>query len=123
MKIMESRIMDILEQLDNTYSAHVRAQANTTETNRVVKDMSERASAASDFLDALPIAAGQEGTHALYQEGTASLLSSIVYLKSFVKNGDTQFESKLKTEKMSARHDLTEAGKKLQLAKPTQQLN
>ena len=115
--------MDILEQLDSTYGAFVRGQANGVATNRLVKDMSERASAASDFLDALPVSAGQEGTHALYQEGTASLLSSISYLKSFVEKGDTQYETKLKTEKMSARHDLTEAGKKLRLAKPAPQVN
>ncbi len=122
MKIMESRIMDILEQLDNTYAAYVRAQATGVETNRLLKDMSERATAASDFLDALPVSAGLEGTHALYQEGTASLLSSIGYLKSFV-TGNAQFEAKLKTEKMFARHDLAEAGKKLRLAKPPAQPN
>ncbi len=121
MKIMESRVMDILEQLDNTYAAFARGQSSGVATNRLLKDMSERASAASDFLDALPVSAGQEGTHALYQEGTASLLSSISYLKSFVEKGDTQFETKLNTEKMSARHDLTEAGKRLRHAKPAAQ--
>jgi hypothetical protein len=120
MKIMESRIMDILEQLDNTYGAFARGQSGAVETNRILKDMSERTTAAADFLDGLPPASAQEQTHALYQEGTASVLSSIAYLKSFVK-GDSQFEAKLKTEKMFARHDLAEAGKRLRVARPATQ--
>lgn len=123
MKIMESRIVDILDQVDNSYAAFVRGQSGVVETNRVLKDMSERATAASDFLDGLPVAAGQEGTHAMYQEGTASVLSSIIYLKSYVPQRDTQFESKLKIDMMSARHDLTAAGKKLRAAKAATEVN
>lgn len=116
MRIMESRMVDILDQLDNTYTAYLKGQSGI-EANRIVKDMIERATAASDFLDALPAASGQEVCQALYMEGTASILSSLSYLKSFVEHGETQYELKLKIEKTSARHDLTDAGKRLKAAK------
>ena len=113
MKIMESRLTDILDQLDSTYASAARGSSDRNNTTRIIKDMAERAAAAADFLDSVPAAAGQDGTHALYQEGTASVVSCIAYLKMYVVGNDTRFEDKLKTERMSARHDLTSAGKRL----------
>jgi tetratricopeptide (TPR) repeat protein len=117
MKIMESRLTDILDQVDSVQVSFLKGTADGNACVRLAVDMNERAQAASDFLDALPAAAGQDGVHALYQEGAASVLASISYLKSLAKSHDQQYDTKLRSEKTSARHDITEAGKRLQSAK------
>ena len=116
MKIIQSRLIDILDQMDNTYNAVGRS--STIETNRIIADMMERANAAAEFIDKLPPAASQEGTQALYEEGATCVLSSLSYLKSYVLQQDPQVDLKLKTQRMSARHDITAAGAKIAVIKP-----
>ncbi len=111
MKIMQSRLVDICDQLDNTYNAV--GKSSSVQTNRLIADMMERATAGADFIDAVPAAVGQEGTQALFSEGAACILSSLSYLKSFVNQPDPQIELKLRAERTSARHDLTAAAQKI----------
>lgn len=111
MKIMQSRLVDICDQLDNTYNAV--GKSSSVQTNRLIADMMERATAGADFIDAVPAAVGQEGTQALFSEGAACILSSLSYLKSFINQPDPQIELKLRAERTSARHDLTAAAQKI----------
>ncbi len=117
MRIVESRLVDVMDQLDAVYVAYLKGNTNANASVRLIVDMTERTTGISDFLDALPAAAGQDAVHALYQEGSASILSSLTFLKSYIKGGDAQFDQKLKNEKISARHDIADAGKRLLAAK------
>lgn len=116
--ILQSRLLDLVDQMDAVYTAYHPGTSNKEQTLRQISDLKERASAAADYLDALPTATGQEGTQALYQEGAVSVITTLGYFKSFVEQQDAHFEDKMNSEKLNARHDLNTAGQRLQASLP-----
>lgn len=120
MHLMETRMRDILDQSQNTYRAVVSGKTtDKNELKRLGTDMKDRASAAADYLDKLPPAAGQDATHARYQQAAALLTQTISLFRDFAATGDTLTEEKLKSTQLDTLRTLNAAGKRLNAARST----
>jgi tetratricopeptide (TPR) repeat protein len=112
MTLMESRLRDMLDELQTNYQAKIQVKRTDTELLRIAADLKERAEAAADYLENLPAAAGQDATHGHYQLGAALLIEAIGHFRSYVnKGGDA--EDKMKGALVNARRELTIANKRL----------
>ena len=83
MLLVESRMKEMLDQANETFNGVGKRAPG--ELQRVATDLNERAESASDFLDKLPPAAGQETTHAHYAQGAALLVQAMGYLRKYVR--------------------------------------
>lgn len=115
MKLMESRLRDLLDELTNAANAASSGKRSANDSQRVANDMKDRAEAAADYLDKLPPAAGHDVTHAHYQQGAALLLQALSLFRDELKltSPDSQLEGKRKSVQMDALREIDAAGKRL----------
>ncbi len=111
MLLLETRLKDMLDQVNET-SMGVGKRANA-DLMQHATDLKERAEAASDFLDKLPPAAGQDVTHAHYGQGAALLVQSIGYLRKFIPSNEAQIGNSLRATRIDALTELTNAHDRL----------
>jgi len=100
MLLMESRLKDTLDQVNETYLGAGNHPQN--ELQRLAADLNLNAEAASDFIDKLQPAVGQDTTHAHYAQGAAFLVSAVGYLRKFIKTYDPQIGSALRGTRLDA---------------------
>ena len=115
MLLLESRMKDMLDQVNETLIG-VGKRANA-DLMQHATDLKERAEAASDFLDKLPPAAGQDVTHAHYGQGAALLVQSIGYLRKYIPSNEAQIANSLRATRTDAITELTNAHERLVTAR------
>lgn len=115
MLLLESRMKDMLDQVNETFGG-VGKRANA-DLMQHATDLKERAEAASDFLDKLPPAAGQDVTHAHYGQGAALLVQSIGYLRKYIPSNEAQIGNSLRATRTDALTELTDAHNRLVTAR------
>lgn len=115
MLLIESRLKDMLDQTNETLAGGGRRSAS--DLMRAAADLKERAGAASDFLDKMPPAAGQDITHAHYQQGAALLAQAVGYLRKYLQNGDMQVSASLSGTRTDALAELSTAHTRLVTAR------
>ena len=115
MLLLESRMKDMLDQVKEIVGGvGKRANADLTQHST---DLKERAEAASDFLDKLPPAAGQDVTHAHYGQGAALLAQSIGYLRKYISSNEAQISNSLRATRTDALVELEDAHNRLVTAR------
>ena len=115
MLLMESRLKDLLDQTNEIYNGMGKRAAN--DLLRSANDMNERAEAASNFLEKLPPAAGQESTHAHYEQGAALLVQATGYLRKYLKTNDMQIGQSLRGTRVDALSEFANAHTRLTTAR------
>ncbi len=115
MLLLESRMKDMLDQV-NEIVGGVGKRANA-DLMQHATDLKERTEAASDFLDKLPPAAGQDVTHAHYGQGAALLAQSIGYLRKYIGSNEAQISNSLRAARTDALIELTDAHNRLVTAR------
>ncbi len=115
MLLLESRLKDMLDQTNETLAGGGRRSAS--DLMRTAADLKERAGAASDFLDKMPPAAGQDITHAHYQQSAALLVQAVGYLRKYLQNGDVQVSASLSGTRTDALAELSTAHTRLVTAR------
>ncbi len=113
MRMMESRLRDMLDQLNNAFVASSNGKRTPTELIRVTTDLKEQAQSADDFLEKLPAAAGQDPTHAHYQQGAALLVQSIGIFRQYLDKNDVQLADAVRNTRADALTELSTARKRL----------
>ena len=113
MRLMESRLRDMLDQLNNAFVASSNGKRTPTELIRTATDLKEQAQAADDFLEKLPAAAGQDPTHAHYQQGAALLIQSIGIFRQYLDKNDVQLADAVRNTRADALTELSTARKRL----------
>ncbi len=117
LRIMDSRLNDLLAQLQGSYTARLQGKQSGAELVRTTVDMKERAEAATDFLDKLPGATGLETIQARYAQGAAYLLQAMTSFRDYLTNGDTRAEESYKGAQLEAQRELANALKRLNTIK------
>lgn len=113
MRLMTGRLSDLLDELQAAYQAALTGKRTREDLIRLVADMRLRAEAAGDYLDKLPPGAGQDGTHAHYQQAAAFLLQSLSLFRDYVANNDIHAEETMKGAHADARRELNTASHRL----------
>jgi tetratricopeptide (TPR) repeat protein len=116
MHLMAGRLSDLLDELQATYQAALTGK-RAEDLTRAAADMRRRAEAAEDYLDKLPPAAGQDVTHAHYQQAAAFLLQALSLFRDYVTKHDSSAEETLKADSADARSELSIANKRLDAAR------
>lgn len=116
MRLMDSRLRDLLEEMQTTYRDASSGNRSTNALIRAAADIKTRAEAAADYLDKLPPAAGLEAAHAHYQQGAALLLQAVDLLRDYLNKPDTGTGEQLKGAQVDALHELDTGGKRLEVA-------
>ncbi len=119
MRLMESRIRDMVSDLQNGIAGYKQGKIKPTELNRTLNDMKERAKYAEDYLDSLPPAAGHDPTHAKYQQGAAFLSQAISLFRAYLQDNDAMTETTVRTTLVNANRELNAASTRLNATKPT----
>ncbi len=112
MHLMGSRLGDLLDELQGTYQAALTGKSEE-ELTRAAADMRRRAEAAADYLDKLPPAAGQDVTHAHFQQAASFLLQALSLFRDYVAKHDSNAETGMKAAIPDARRELSIATKRL----------
>lgn len=120
MRVMESRLRDMLDQLQAAYKALHDGKRNREESVRTAAEMRERSKAAIDFLEKLPPGAGQDVTHAQYQQGAALTQQAIDLFRDFLKQGQTSTEEAFSAARSDALHEFGAAARRLNAVRPPQ---
>jgi len=116
MKMMDSRLNDLLAQLRGSYTARLQGKQTGAELVRTTVDMKERTEAAADFLDKLPSAPGLDMIQARYAQGAAYLLQAMTFFRDYLTNGDNRAEESYKGAQLEAQRELANALKRLNTA-------
>ena len=115
MLLVESRLKEMLDQTNETYNGVGKRTPNGVQ--RAANDLNERAKSASNFLEKLPPAAGQETTHAHYEQGAALLVQATGYLRKYLKTNDMQIAQSLRGTRVDALSEFTNAHTRLTTAR------
>jgi tetratricopeptide (TPR) repeat protein len=115
MLLLESRLKDMLDQTNETYNSVDKRAPN--DLQRAANDLNERAESASNFLEKLPPAAGQETTHAHYEQGAALLVQATGYLRKYLKTNDMQIGQSLRGTRVDALSEFANAHTRLTTAR------
>lgn len=113
MRLLESRLRDILDEVQNNVAANDQGKRSAVELMRAVEDMKERTQALAGYLDKLPPAVGEDVTHAHYQQTAALTAQTISLLHDFLASGDTRTEGALRSTGLDALRELAVASKRL----------
>ena len=115
MLLLESRLKDMLDQVNETFGGV--GKRTPADLMQHATDLKERAEAASDFLDKLPPAAGQDVTHAHYGQGAALLIQSVGYLRKYIPSNEAQIATSLRATRSDALTELSDAHNRLVTAR------
>ncbi len=113
MRLVDSRIREMLDELQATNQARVQAKRSQPELERQIADMKQRNAALSEYLDKLPPAVGHDVTQAHYLQANALLLQAIGFFKDLVEKGDDRFADSMKSGQVQAQRELAAAGQRL----------
>ena len=113
LRIMDSRLNDLLAQLQGSYTARLQGKQSGAELVRITVDMKERSEAAADFLDKLPGATGLEMVQARYAQGAAYLLQATTFFRDYLTKGDSRAEESYKGAQPEAQREFANALKRL----------
>src|SRR5262249_4042869 len=113
MRLMESRLTDLMDELQIDYQARVQGKRTGTALLRQTAYLKQRAEALADYLEKLPSAAGQEVTQAHYKLAATLLLQGIGFFRDVVEKGDDHFVDNMKSTQVLAQRELTTASKRL----------
>lgn len=116
LKMMDSRLNDLLAQLQGSYTARLQGKQTGAELVRTTVDMRERTEAAADFLDKLPSSPGLDTVQARYAQGAAYLLQAVTFFRDYLTNGDNRAEESYKGAQLEAQRELANALKRLNTA-------
>lgn len=100
MLMLESRLKDMLDQVNETYIGTGKRPQNGLQ--RIAADLNLQAEAASDFIDKLQPAVGQDTTHAHFAQGAAFLVQATGYLRKYIKTNDMQIGGSLRGTRLDA---------------------
>jgi Tfp pilus assembly protein PilF len=117
LKILDSRLSDLLAQLQGSYTARLQNKLSAAELVRTTLDMKERTEAAADYLEKLPAAAGWNAVQARYAQSAAYLLQAMTFFRDYLTQGDTRAEDSYKEAQLEAQRELTNAQKRLNAPK------
>lgn len=117
MRLMESRIRDMISELQNGLVAYRQGKIKVADLNRALSDMKERAKYAEDYLDKLPPAIGHDPTQAKYQQAMAFLSQAVSLFRAYLQDNDSMTETTLRTTLVNASRELTAAGLRLTATK------
>ncbi len=113
MRIVDSRIRQLLEELQAANQARVQLTRTQPELLRLIADIKDRSAALSDYLDKLPPAVGHEITQAYFVQANAYLSQSAGFFKDLVQMGDDRFLDSMKSRLVASQLELTNAGKRI----------
>jgi hypothetical protein len=117
MRLMESRMKDMLGELQNGYQGYKQGKIKPNDLNRALGDLKERSKAAEDYLEKLPSALAQESTHARYQQGSIFVTQAISLFRAWLQDNDMTTETGLRTAQANANREINAASAKLAIAK------
>ena len=116
-RLMESRLRDLLNELQNNFEARQQGKITGDALKRALADLKLRGEAAADYLDKLPPASGQDVTHAHYQQGAALLLQAVSLFRDYANKPDDSTLTAMKGAQADAHRELAAGAKSLAAAK------
>ncbi len=116
LRLLEKRISGMLNELADGVSAKTTGKSETQELIRRSKDLKQRAEKLSEYLDAIPRAAGLEGVHAHYSQSNSFLVQAINFYREALIEGDERVNSKRMNAQIFAQRELDIASTRLNSA-------
>ena len=116
-RLMESRLRDLLNELQNDFQAQQQGKMTGDALKRALADLKLRGEAAADYLDKLPPASGLDVTHAHYQQGAALLLQAVSLFRDYAVKPDDSTLTAMKGAQADAHRELAAGAKSLAATK------
>ncbi len=113
MRTVESRIREMLEQLEAANQARVQVKVTQPELLRRIADLNQRSDALAVYLDKLPPAAGHNVTQAHYVRANAIFSQALGFFKDLVQKGDDRFADSMKSGQVQSQRELANAAQRL----------
>ncbi len=118
LRLLETRLKEALGEAQGDLQAQRTGKLTTNDLKRSLADLKDRAAAISDYLEALPPAAGQDITHAHYQMSASLLLQGVSLYRGFLNTADPAAESAVRGAIVDGLRELNDAAKRLSTTKP-----
>jgi len=113
MRIVETRIREMLEQLEAANQARVQLKATQPELLRQIADLNQRSDALAVYLDKLPPAVGHNVTQAHFVRANALFSQAVGFFKDLVQKGEDRYADSMKSGQVQSQRELASAAQRL----------
>ncbi|HLJ54588.1 MAG TPA: hypothetical protein VKT77_06065, partial [Chthonomonadaceae bacterium] len=113
LRIVDGRIRDMLEEIQNAYEARVQLKKSPAELMREIADINQRSDAIATYLAKLAPATGYDVTQAHYVQSNALFSQAVGFFKDLVQTGEERYASSMKSGQVQAQRELAVAGQRL----------
>ncbi len=113
MTLVGKRLRDTIDEMNGNFSARLQGKVSVNDLVRVCSDLKVRGEALTDYLDKLPVAAGQDATHIHFQQSGALMLQAISLLRSYALGGDDATIQAMKDARLEAMREIETAQKRM----------